>query len=77
MTYTWTINVVLGKLERETSSRLVATAMLLVGLVIALLAALAMSVVLVWAVNAMLEAGRLDVLHVFAILATAVLFLRR
>lgn len=77
MAYTWTLNVILGKLEGETSSRLVATAMLLVGLVIALLAALAMSVVLVWAVNAMLEAGRLDVLHVFAILATAVLFLRR
>ena len=77
MTYTWTINVVLGKLEGETQSRLIATMMLLVGLAIALLAALATSVVLVWSVNAMLEAGRLDVLHVFAILATAVLFLRR
>lgn len=77
MTYTWTINVVLGKLEGETQSRLIATVMLLVGLAIALLAALATSVVLVWSVNAMLEAGRLDVLHVFAILATAVLFLRR
>lgn len=77
MTYTWTINVVLGRLEGETQSRLAATAMLLVGLAIALLAALATSVVLVWSVNAMLEAGRLDVLHVSAILATAVLFLRR
>ena len=77
MTYTWTLNVVLGKLEGETQSRLVATVMLLVGLAIALLAALAASVVVVWAVNAMLEAGRLDVLHAFAILATAVLFLRR
>ena len=76
-TYNWTISTVLGHLEGETHSKGVAATMMFVGIIIALLTAFAESVVLVWSVNAMLEAGRLDVLHVFAILAMAVLFLRR
>lgn len=76
-TYNWTISTVLGHLEGETHSKGVAATMMFVGIIIALLTAFAESVVLVWSVNAMLEAGRLDVLHVFAIMATAVIFLRR
>ena len=76
-TYNWTISTVLGHLEGETHSKGVAATMMFVGIIIALLAALAASVIVVWSVSAMIEAGRLDVLHVFAILATVVIFLRR
>lgn len=74
--YQYAVKTLVVSFKGETNSKLVAALMIFAGYVVMLVTVLVLVIPVVWAVNAMLDAGRLDVWHAFVVASVLAMLIR-